>query len=208
MKLFHFTSWIGIHGIANSGFVKKGKVHAVRGRVDLAVSLTTNSSHRYLGLPDGRNVEPEIVQTLPQTSLVVRGADGGVCCLDHVQFRLEFDIPDGFSGLVKLSDFYADHPEALEKLAVTAMHPFFEKLNLNQQFYLLQQFHKNRNDVDRTDEWWYFLCDLPLDFLVSVAPRAGYDEYSASVPKKEFLVAFREVRDERKTCNEIANGPE
>lgn len=199
MKLFHFTTLYGAHGIAHSGRVRMGKVRSKGHVKNLAVSLTANPSSQHLGIPDGRPLAPDLAAALGEFAVCVDPKTGKKYCLDHTEFRLEFEIPLNESNLVRVSDFYVDEPETLDLLAMTAMHPFFLMLKPAQRILLKDRFRRSRSETDRTDQWWYFLDVLPLDYLVSVAHKIKDGKYSEPMSKIEYLQAHDKVLSDYKT---------
>lgn len=187
MKLFHFTNWHCARGIAIQDCVRKGSVFSDGHVKQLAVSLTTNPSSRYLGVPDGRLLAPGLADLLEDKYIEIDLKTGERYCLDHTCLRLAFEIPQNDRNLVKQTDFYVGQPDALNVMALCTMHPFFGLLEPIQQENLAAMFRANRSDADRTDQWWYYTADLSLNYLVAVDLKVGDDEYVGSLSREVFL---------------------
>lgn len=191
MKLYHFTSWYGFLGIADRRIVRKGKVFTGGHVKPLAVSLTTNPSNRLLGIPDGRQLEPHIAGALDDKSVGIDQKTGTHYCVDHTAFRFAFEIQQDDPNLVNVSDFYAQEPESLFALGLSATHPFYSLLEASQQDILAARFLSDRYNADRTDQWWYYLEDLPMNYLVGLDLKTGDDAYEESAPIDELVPSLR-----------------
>ena len=191
MQLFHFTHQLGLEGILRERRILASTAALPPDGAQTkkyGVHLTSDAGSDGHGLPDGREINDGQGRILGY-----KVNDGGRShCLNHRMFRLRVIVPESdqklmkFLNLPSMSLTFAFASDVTAHIPV----PMDDKTSHNLELSKISKLLKNCPELRKSETWWIYLGDLPVDYVTHVAYLDGESYNEGTL--EEFL-AVRKI---------------